>query len=149
MPAWSVVVKSLIKWGPVAFTAARRYYPYIQNSPAAKKFVGQLAEQTTKIPDRLSPDLRARRKIAAVRQSLAEAAVLGVDPAVYTGWRHELDELDRTLTLSQAASRSRRRALVREVNGRLDVLVGAILPALAGPRRSSATLPPELPPPPR
>jgi len=143
MPAWSIVIKSFIKWGPIAFAAARRYYPYIQNSPAAQKFVGQLAEQTTKIPAKLSPDLRARRKIAAVRQSLAEAAVLGVDPALYARWRYELDELDRTLTLSQAANRSRRRALVRQVNDRLDRLVAAILPSLAG--RAPAA-PPELPP---
>ena len=142
MPAWSIVIKSFIKWGPIAFAAARKYYPYIQNSPAAQKFVGQMADQTMKIPSRLSPDLRARRKIAAVRQSLAEAAVLGVDPTQYARWRHELDELDRTLTLSQAANRSRRRVLVRQVNDRLDRLVAAILPSLAG---GGAPPPPALP----
>jgi hypothetical protein len=132
VPAWSVLLKTLVKWGPIAFAAARRYYPMVQNSPAAQKFVSDLIEQTNRIPERLSPDLRARRKISAVRTSLAEAAMLGVDPATYGRWRTELDELDRVLTLSQAVSRTNRRRLIRQVNERLDRLVGQILPTLAG-----------------
>lgn len=137
MPGWSMLVKTLLKWGPIAFAAARRYYPYVKDSPAAQKFASNMIEQTNKIPERLSPELRARRKISAVRSSLAEAAMLGVDPAVYGRWRNELDELDRIVTLSQAVSRSRRRAMVRQVNSRLDQLVGQILPQLTGRSTSS------------
>jgi hypothetical protein len=142
VPGWGTLIKTLIKWGPVAFAAARKYYPYLQNSPAAAKFASALMEQTNKIPERLSPDLRARRKISAVRSSLAEAAMLGIDPSVYARWRTELDELDRILTLSQAVSRSNRRSLIRQVNERLDRLVAEILPALTGRGQYS---PPELP----
>ena len=142
MPGWSILIKTLIKWGPIAFAAARKYYPYVKDNPAAQRFAANMVDQTNRIPERLSPDLRARRKIAAVRTSLAEAAMLGIDPGTYGRWRTELDELDRILTLSQAVSRSNRRSLIRQVNERLDRLVGQILPTLTG----RAPLPPrELP----
>lgn len=142
MPGWGTLIKTLIKWGPIAFAAARKYYPYVQNSPAAQRFATSLMEQSNRIPERLSPELRARKKIAAVRSSLAEAAMLGIDPTIYARWRTELDELDRILTLSQAVSRGNRRSLVRQVNERLDRLVAEILPALTGRGQYS---PPELP----
>jgi len=142
VPGWGTLIKTLIKWGPIAFAAARKYYPYLQNSPAAKRFAVTLMDQTNKIPERLSPDMRARKKIAAVRSSLAEAAMLGIDPTVYARWRTELDELDRILTLSQAVSRGNRRSLIRQVNERLDRLVADILPALTGRGEHS---PPQLP----
>lgn len=132
MPGWTTLVRALVKWGPVAFAAARKYYPYLKDNPQAQRFVTALADQTARIPERLSGDSRARGKVAAVRVSLADAALLGVDPGVYGRWRTELDELDRTLTLSQATSRNRKRALVKNVNERLDRLVGQILPTLAG-----------------
>ncbi|MDH4160512.1 MAG: hypothetical protein OEV62_09665, partial [Actinomycetota bacterium] len=101
-----------------------------------------LAQQTAAIPERLSAELRARRKIDAVSTSLAEAAVLGIDPTQYAGWRHELDELSRTVTLAKAASRPQRKQLLRQVERRLDQLVAEILPTLAKPAPARPELPP-------
>jgi hypothetical protein len=124
MATWGVALKTLIKWGPVVFAAARKAYPYLQNSPAA----------------------RAQRKIDAVRTSLAETAALGVDPVQYAAWRGDLDEMTRILALSKAASRSRRRSIVREVNRRVDALVAQILPALTAKPAPTRATPRELPP---
>jgi len=146
MPTWGVALKTLIKWSPVVFAAVRKYYPYLQNNPAAQRFTSQLVEQTARIPEKLSPELRAQRKIDAVRKSLAEAAVLGVDPVLYARWRAELDEMTRMLALSKAGSRRRRHAIVREVNHRVDALVAAILPALVAKPAPTRPTPRELPP---
>jgi hypothetical protein len=145
MPTWGVALKTLIKWSPVVFAAVRKYYPYLQNNPAAQRFTSQLVEQTARIPEKLSPDLRAQRKIDAVRKSLAEAAVLGVDPVQYAAWRADLDEMSRVLALSKAASRSRRRTIVRDVNRRVDALVVQILPALVAKPAPERPTPRELP----
>jgi hypothetical protein len=146
MATWGVALKTLIKWGPVVFAAARKAYPYLQNSPAAQRFTSQLVEQTARIPEKISPDLRAQRKIDAVRTSLAETATLGVDPVQYAAWRGDLDEMTRILALSKAASRSRRRAIVRDVNRRVDALVAQILPALTAKPAPMRSSPRELPP---
>ncbi|MDH4352785.1 MAG: hypothetical protein OEW41_02265 [Actinomycetota bacterium] len=142
MAAWGTAMKTLVKWGPVVFEATRRAWPYLKDNPAAQKFAQSLAQQTAAIPERLSAELRARRKIDAVSTSLAEAAVLGIDPTQYAGWRHELDELSRTVTLAKAASRPQRKQLLRQVERRLDQLVAEILPTLAKPAPARPELPP-------
>lgn len=144
MAAWGVAFKTLVKWGPVVFEATRRAWPYLKDNPAAAKFAKSMAEQTAAIPERLSAEMRVRRKIEAVSQSLAEAAVLGIDPHQYAGWRHEIDELTRTVTLSKAASRSQRKRLLRQVEHRLDRLVAEILPTLAKPPAPGSPTPPAL-----
>lgn len=132
MVAWSLAVKTLIKWGPVVFAAGRKALPYLKDNPAGQRFVQTLAEQTATLPDRLSGEARANRKIGAVQQSLAEAATLGINPEQYARWRAELDELSRTVVLSKAANRRQRRSLLRRTERRLDQLVAEILPALTG-----------------
>jgi len=134
MVAWSLALKTLVKWGPVVFAAGRKALPYLRDNPAGQRFVQSLAEQTANLPDRLSGEARANRKIGAVQQSLAEAATLGIDPDQYARWRAELDELSRTVALSKAASRRQRRSLLRQCERRLDQLVAEILPALTGRR---------------
>lgn len=146
MAAWGIALKTLVKWGPVVFEATRRAWPYLKDNPAAAKFAQSLAQQTAAIPERLSAELRVRRKIEAVAQSLAEAAVLGIDPHQYADWRHELDELSRTVTLSKAASRGHRKRLIRQVEHRLDRLVAEILPTLAKPPAAGPSVPPALEP---
>ena len=135
-----------MKWGPVVFAATRKAWPYLKDNPAAQKFAQSLAQQSAAIPEKLSAEMRARRKIEAVSQSLAEAAVLGIDPTQYAAWRHELDELSRTVTLAKAANRSQRKELLRRVEHRLDQLVAEILPALARPVGPPTGPPPGLPP---
>lgn len=130
MAAWSIALKALIKWGPVVFAAGRKALPYLKDNPAGQKFVQSLAEQTAGLPDRLSGETRAQKKIGAVQQSLAEAATLGIDPEQYARWRFELDELARTVVLAKAANRPQRRSLLRGCERRLDQLVAEILPAL-------------------
>lgn len=142
MAAWGTALKALVKWSPVVFEATRRAWPYLKDNPAATKFAQSLAQQSAAIPEKLSQELRVRRKIDAVATSLAEAAVLGIDPARYAAWRHELDELSRTVTLAKAASRSHRKRLLRQVENRLDQLVAEILPALAKPAPPKLPLPP-------
>ena len=134
MAAWSAALKVLIKWGPVVFAAGRKALPYLKDNPAGQRFVQTLAEQTAALPDRVSAEARANRKIGAVRQSLAEAAALGIDPEQYAAWRAELDELSRTVVLAKAASRTQRRTLLRRCERRLDQLVAEILPALTSRR---------------
>lgn len=146
MAAWGVALKALVKWSPVVFEATRRAWPYLKDNPAAQKFAQSLAQQSAAIPDRLSAESRVRRKINAVAQSLSEAAVLGIEPTQYAGWRHELDELSRTVTLSKAANRSQRKRLLKQVEHRLDQLVAEILPALARPTAPRPQLPPSAPP---
>lgn len=146
MAAWGVALKALVKWSPVVFEATRRAWPYLKDNPAAQRFAQTLAQQSAAIPDRLSAESRVRRKIDAVAQSLGEAAVLGIDPGRYAGWRHELDELSRTVTLSKAANRSQRKQLLKGVEARLDQLVAEILPALAHPTSPRPQLPPSAPP---
>ncbi|HVQ88095.1 MAG TPA: hypothetical protein VMT88_07930 [Actinomycetes bacterium] len=143
MAAWSVALKALIKWGPVVFAAGRKALPYLKDNPAGQRFVQSLAEQTATLPDRVSGEARAKRKIGAVQQSLAEAATLGIDPVLYAKWRGELDELSRTVVLAKAASRRQRRTLLRRCEHRLDRLVAEILPALTMPTPKP---PPALPP---
>jgi len=130
MAGLSTALKVLIKWGPVVFAAGRRALPYLKDNPAGQKFVQTLAEQTAALPDRLSGEARAKRKIGAVQQSLAEAATLGINPAQYARWRAELDELSRTVVLAKAANHRQRRSLLRQCERRLDQLVAEILPAL-------------------
>lgn len=142
MAAWGVAFKALLKWSPVVFEATRRAWPYLKDNPAAQKFAQSLAQQSAAIPERLSRELRVRRKIDAVATSLAEAAVLGIDPTRYAAWRHELDELSRTVTLSKAASRTHRKRLLSQVEHRLDQLVAEILPTLAKPGGPRPPLPP-------
>jgi hypothetical protein len=142
MAAWGTAIKALVKWGPVVFEATRRAWPYLKDNPAAQKFAQSLAQQSAAIPERLSGELRARRKIDAVSTSLAEAAVLGIDPTQYARWRHELDELARTVTLAKAANRPQRKQLLKGVERRLDQLVAEILPALAHPTSPRPGLPP-------
>ena len=143
MAAWGTALKALIKWGPVVVAAGRKAWPYLKDNPAAQRFVQSLAQQSSAIPELLSPELRARRKIEAVARSLAEAAVLGIEPTLYAAWRRELDELSRTVTIAKAASRSQRRHLLRRVERRLDQLVAEILPALTQPAPPRPTLPPQ------
>ena len=130
MAAWTMALKALVKWGPVVFAAGRKALPYLKDNPAGQKFVQSLVEQTSSIPDRMSGEARARRKIGAVQRSLAEAATLGIDPEQYARWRADLDELSRTVVLAQAANRKQRRSLLRRCERRLDQLVAEILPAL-------------------
>ncbi len=130
MPAWSIALKALIKWGPVVFAAGKKALPYLKDNPAGQRFVQSLAEQTATLPDRVSAEARANRKIAAVQQSLAEAATLGIDPEQYARWRAQLDDLSRTVVIAKAANRRNRRALLRRCDHRLDLLVAEILPAL-------------------
>ena len=147
--AWSIALKALIKWGPVVFAAGRKALPYLRDNPAAQKFVQSMAEQTAALPDKLSGEARAKRKIGAVQQSLAEAATLGMDPQQYARWRAELDELSRTVVLAQAATRRHRKVLLRRCEHRLDRLVAEILPALTSrgrPAPPSDTLPSTAPP---
>jgi hypothetical protein len=136
------VFKALIKWGPVVFEASRRAWPYLKDNPAAQKFAQSMVQQSSAIPEKLSAELRCKRKIDAIATSLAEAAVLGIDPQQYAGWRNELDELSRTVTLAKAANRSQRKHLIKGVEHRLDQLVAEILPALAKPPRPPLSLPP-------
>lgn len=143
MVAWSLALKALVKWGPIVFAAGRRALPYLKDNPAGQRFVQSMVEQTAALPDRLSAESRAKRKIGAVQQSLAEAATLGIDPALYARWRAELDELSRTVVLARAANRRQRRSLLRQCERRLDQLVAEILPALT-PRHGGP--PPALPP---
>jgi hypothetical protein len=147
MAAWTAALKVLLKWGPVVFAAGRKALPYLKDNPAGQRFVQVLTEQTMALPDRLSAEARAKRKIGAVQQSLAEAAALGIDPVLYGRWRGELDELSRTVVLAKAANRSQRRSLIRRCEHRLDMLVAEILPALSS-RPSPASgygLPPSAP----
>jgi len=144
MAAWSVALKALLKWGPVVFAAGRKALPYLKDNPAGQRFVQTMTEQTMALPDRLSAESRAKRKIAAVQLSLAEAATLGIDPVLYARWRGELDELSRTVVIAKAANRRQRRSLIRRCEHRLDLLVAEILPALTS-RQSQPPTP--LPPP--
>lgn len=150
MAAWSIALKALIKWGPVVFAAGRKAMPYLRDNPAAQRFVQSLADQTAALPDKLSAESRAKRKIGAVQQSLAEAATLGIDPQQYARWRAELDELSRTVVLAKAANRRHRRTLLRRCEHRLDRLVAEILPALTtGTAGTAGPLSPGIYPPPR
>lgn len=137
MAAYGTAVKVLLKWGPVVFAAGRKALPYLKDNPAGQRFVQAMTEQTMALPDKLSGEARAKRKIGAVQQSLAEAAALGIDPVMYGRWRGELDELSRTVVLAKAASRRQRRSLLRRCEHRLDMLVAEILPALTS--RSTTT----------
>jgi len=150
MAAWSIALKALIKWGPVVFAAGRKAMPYLRDNPAAQRFVQSMADQTAGLPDRLSPESRAKRKIGAVQQSLAEAATLGIDPQQYARWRAELDELSRTVALAKAANRRHRRMMLRRCEHRLDRLVAEILPALTtGPAGGRGPWSPGIDSPPR
>ena len=145
MAAWSVALKALLKWGPVVFAAGRKALPYLKDNPAGQRFVQTMTEQTMALPDKLSAESRAKRKIGAVQVSLAEAATLGIDPVLYARWRGELDELSRTVVIAKAANRRQRRSLLRRCEHRLDLLVAEILPALTS---RQAHPPTPLPPPP-
>jgi hypothetical protein len=140
MVAWSMALKALVKWGPVVFAAGRKAMPYLKDNPAAQRFLQSMVEQTAALPDRLSGEARATKKIGAVQQSLAEAATLGIDPEQYARWRADLDELSRTVVLAKGAGRKQRRTLLRRCERRLDQLVAEILPALTsrpgGPPRA-------------
>lgn len=140
--AWAAALKVLIKWGPVVFAAGKKALPYLQDNPAAQQFVRSMAEQTAALPQKLSAEGRVKRKIEAVRLSLAEAAAVGVDPLAYARWREELDELERTVVLARAASRPQRKLLLKRCDRRLDHLVAEILPALT---RRKPGPPPQLP----
>lgn len=146
MVAWGIALKALIKWGPVVFAAGRKAMPYLKDNPAGQRFMQSMIEQTAALPDRLSAESRAKRKIGAVQASLAEAATLGIDPVQYASWRGELDELSRTVVLAKAAGRRQRRSLLRQCEHRLDRLVAEILPALTTrPNGSPPALPPGSP----
>lgn len=134
MVAWTVALRALVKWGPVVFAAGRKSLPYLKDNPAGQRFLLSLGEQTAALPDRLSAEGRVSRKISAVRQSLAEAATLGIDTQMHAKWRSDLDDLSRTVALSKAAARSQRRNLLRRCDQRLDQLVAEILPSLTSRR---------------